>query len=293
MPRNATPIRYHLLAVLLVLASHHALANLLPAVDSLVAAYPRHFTYDAADNTIVWSDGSRIPFGAERPGLTFDQRIASATLFDQLLVPYPREWPTSPPATDPGRLRCEAFFKTMYGGTRADVERNLALVPWPAGKNTRTVSFTTINGADKALKSVGEDIAKLPKEVQRYAARPAGTFNWRTIDGTTRLSPHSFGIAIDFDLPNVANQYWRWPATDGQHATRAGEARNPRTATARGEAPAGPDAHSSYPTAVLDDDALRQFVETFERHSFIWGGKWRHYDLMHFEYRPELVPPQH
>ena len=27
----------------------------------------------------------------------------------------------------------------------------------------------------------------------------------------------------------------------------------------------------------------------FEKHGFIWGGRWYHYDTMHFEYRPELV----
>jgi len=26
----------------------------------------------------------------------------------------------------------------------------------------------------------------------------------------------------------------------------------------------------------------------FEKYGFIWGGKWHHYDTMHFEYRPEL-----
>ena len=36
-----------------------------------------------------------------------------------------------------------------------------------------------------------------------------------------------------------------------------------------------------------------RIVAIFERHGFIWGGKWSHYDTMHFEYRPELVngPP--
>ena len=32
-----------------------------------------------------------------------------------------------------------------------------------------------------------------------------------------------------------------------------------------------------------------EIVEVFERHGFIWGGKWYHYDTMHFEYRPELL----
>ena len=32
-----------------------------------------------------------------------------------------------------------------------------------------------------------------------------------------------------------------------------------------------------------------EIVRIFEKHGFIWGGKWHHYDTMHFEYRPELV----
>jgi hypothetical protein len=30
-------------------------------------------------------------------------------------------------------------------------------------------------------------------------------------------------------------------------------------------------------------------VRVFEKHGFIWGGAWYHYDTMHFEYRPELL----
>ncbi len=33
-----------------------------------------------------------------------------------------------------------------------------------------------------------------------------------------------------------------------------------------------------------------EIVRIFERHGFIWGGAWYHYDTMHFEYRPELLP---
>ena len=32
----------------------------------------------------------------------------------------------------------------------------------------------------------------------------------------------------------------------------------------------------------------QEIVDIFEKHGFIWGGKWYHYDTMHFEYRPEL-----
>ena len=32
-----------------------------------------------------------------------------------------------------------------------------------------------------------------------------------------------------------------------------------------------------------------EIVAAFEAQGFIWGGKWYHYDIMHFEYRPELL----
>jgi hypothetical protein len=32
-------------------------------------------------------------------------------------------------------------------------------------------------------------------------------------------------------------------------------------------------------------------VDAFEAEGFIWGGRWYHYDTMHFEYRPELLDP--
>jgi hypothetical protein len=32
-----------------------------------------------------------------------------------------------------------------------------------------------------------------------------------------------------------------------------------------------------------------EIVRIFEKHGFIWGGAWYHYDTMHFEYRPELL----
>ena len=84
-----------------------------------------------------------------------------------------------------------------------------------------------------------------------------GSFNWRVIAGTQRLSAHSFGIA--FDLNAMLGGYWRWSGeTEGQ---------------------VGP----------YQNKLPRRVVETFERYGFNWGGKLHHYDGMHFEYRPELI----
>ena len=83
----------------------------------------------------------------------------------------------------------------------------------------------------------------------------SGTFNNRYIAGTNRLSPHAYGIAID--LKSDKNDYWKW-------ATK--ENANERIA--------------NYP---------KHIVKTFENNNFIWGGKWEHFDILHFEYRPEII----
>ena len=81
-----------------------------------------------------------------------------------------------------------------------------------------------------------------------------GGFTWRRVAGEDYLSPHAFGIAIDIS-PGRAT-YWRW-SPQRPHPLQ-----------------------KTYPAAI---------VEAFERQGFVWGGKWHEYDLMHFEYRPEII----
>jgi hypothetical protein len=87
-------------------------------------------------------------------------------------------------------------------------------------------------------------------------ARPRpDPFNWRPVAGTDRLSAHSFGISIDINTG--FSDYWRW-------------------------AGGGPDPGEYRNRIPLE------IVLAFEAEDFIWGGRWYHYDTMHFEYRPEL-----
>jgi hypothetical protein len=115
----------------------------------------------------------------------------------------------------------------------------------------KILKATRINGVAKQLQQVADEIQKAGKDVELAAAPSAGTYMCRVIDGTKRQSAHGLGIAIDVNLK--VSDYWRW---------RKGPYRN--------RVPQG-------------------LVDIFERHGFIWGGKWFHYDTMHFEYRPEML----
>ncbi|MFW5690014.1 MAG: M15 family metallopeptidase [Spirochaetota bacterium] len=90
-------------------------------------------------------------------------------------------------------------------------------------------------------------------------------YNYRRVDRTAVLSNHAYGIAVDF-LPAYyggRQVYWRWAYDSGL------------------------DWHS---LAERDRFEIpRAFVEAFERRGFVWGGKWRFFDIIHFEYRPEIL----
>lgn len=229
-------------------------------VGALLAAYPEHLV-GFEDGHLLWADGTRMPWGAvsEAAG---EERFDRASLADQLAEPYPAgiAFPVPVALRDPGRARCAGFFEKMYGATRAEVRSNLVRVRWLSvrGAGRRAVLVTRVNGVAAALGEVVRDLDTLEPEARAVAARVQGGFAWRPVRGTSRPSAHSFGIAVDLGGPRA--DYWRWvrPLPDGSRPWR-----------------------NRIPLAI---------VEVFERHGFIWGGKWHHFDTMHFEYRPELLP---
>ncbi|MDR0720364.1 MAG: M15 family metallopeptidase [Treponema sp.] len=110
-------------------------------------------------------------------------------------------------------------------------------------------------------------LSKTNSEVRRWIAglKSIDGWNWRNIAETSSRSFHSYGAAIDF-LPKSLGgleTYWQWTA---QH--------NPAWWTV-------PYSRRFHPP--------KEVIEAFESCGFIWGGKWRTFDTMHFEYRPEIL----
>ena len=181
---------------------------------------------------------------------------------DMFAFAYPAGAPAAAPALnfDPGRVRVEALFRALYGDCQKGTLAKTRKVPWVPKHGGGSVTFTTAQGADKALEAVSAELDQLPKSFTKYLVPSAGTYNCRAIAGTDRMSMHAYAAAIDINTKQTT--YWQWvkPGADGLY-------------------------HWS-------NKIPPEIVAAFEKHGFIWGGRWYHYDTMHFEYRPELLPRQ-
>lgn len=231
------------------------------AVYRLVTAYPDAIA--AIDgNWLVWRDGTRMALDDGKGPKTFAAWLENPDIKDTLRLPYPAGAGPAEPAveSDPGRARNAAFLDKMYGDCRkGEVKPRLTAITWLPGKSGQWLEVTTVNGVAKRLQAVSDELDRLPATFDAFLVPAAGTYNCRTIAGTTRVSAHGYGIAIDIAVHR--SDYWRW-------------------------ASGGPAGQVTYRNRVP-----LEIVHIFERHGFIWGGRWYHYDTMHFEYRPELLPP--
>jgi hypothetical protein len=153
---------------------------------------------------------------------------------------------------DPGRVRIEQLFLTTYGQSRVEVLHHLGKVRFFG------LRYAFHELAAEPLRRVVtrlEPAVQANPKLRRFLTNIGGTFIWRKIARSKNLSTHAFGIAIDINVGRA--HYWRWQ--------RRGEA-----LTWRNNIP-------------------QEIVDAFEAEGFIWGGRWLHYDTMHFEYRPELL----
>lgn len=224
-------------------------------LDALVHAYP-DFLVGHDDKVLIWKDGTRMPASDGRTDKSFEEKLRAASILDQLSLRYPKGPLAKPPGPkeDPGRFRNAAFFDKMYGDcAKGEVQRKLVTVAWLPQSGGGSVRVTTVNGVADRLRAVAGELDALPPGLKKFAFPSAGAFNCRTVKDTGVRSMHAWGAAIDLNTRFA--DYWLW---------------QPKGAGYRNRIPV-------------------ETVQIFERHGFIWGGKWGHFDTMHFEYRPELL----
>jgi len=249
-------------------------------------AYPDYIV-KVTDSSIIWKDGTEMHLG-DLKERTFQDKLNSPSLLDQISIPYILGLTGIENARnndyDPGRLRYIPLFQKMYGTIKEEVENNLTYVEWlpkslkkknhDGSFETYKIPVTKVNNVAGKVKKISEELDSLPDEYKKFLEDPGGTFCWRLIAGTDRPSAHSFGMTIDINVPY--SNYWLW-----DYKKALGISQETSVSESDIERSKFPAYHNQIPLKI---------VEIFEKYDFIWGGKWNHYDTMHFEYRPELFP---
>ena len=227
------------------------------AVMALLTAYG-DLQFDPGTKTFATPDGTRLPLGALRD-ISPKERLKNPTIAEQFTYTYSLAFDLTaraPSFVDPGRLRNSALFEALYFSSKSKARQSLTTLRFRDGAKA-SFQVTTHRRVDCQLWGAISALSDGSGANARYFTKIGGSFNWRRISGTDRLSTHSFGIAVD--LNTQLGQYWKWAGA------KAGQ------------------------VGAYDNKFPQHLVETFERFGFIWGGKWHHYDGMHFEYRPEMI----
>lgn len=225
----------------------------------LMLAYPEQIVDIEKDNKdfiyIVMKNGKKVLYD-DKKNKSYDEKFFNADLEDTLSDIYPLNMieKVMDNNFDPGRIRSYNFLGAVYGENQNDIEKNLKHIYTRYG----TVMFSTVNNASEELKAALNDIYNIASGkaiIESYVAPLSGGYNYRYIQDTGLLSAHAYGISIDLNRND--SDYWKW-VTKEEGSKRI----------------------ESYPVEI---------VNAFENHGFIWGGKWSHFDILHFEYRPEII----
>ena len=219
-------------------------------------AYPQitGMVADAQGQWLVFADGRRVLYAAA-PGQVATGGQESEWVVSvrvSMAEPYPLEpeRPETPLGVSPGRWRSYDLLQTLYGASPKTVGGHLIQARLMGQHlHLSPAAAQAMNRADALLAPQAAYDPRL-----KTLLKMDGGFAWRRIAGENRLSPHAFGIAFDIS-PGIAT-YWRWSKLRPHPLQK------------------------SYPASI---------VAAFENEGFIWGGKWHEYDLMHFEYRPEII----
>lgn len=252
----------------------------------LQTSYPEHIA-DVTATHIIWKDkhSTMMPLDmpqedvkkGEEEANIIQAKLDNPTLRDQTSVGYQPgcSMYTVNYGAEPGRMRYLPFFQKMYGQTEAEVASNLVEIPWlpkTFGPNSK-IKVTKVNGVAEKLTTISKELDELSPELKDFLKNPGGTFCWRLIAGTNRLSAHSFGMTIDINV--ARSHYWQWDYNKQPGIKGVKEIRKEKDTD-----------YTKFPR--YQNEIPTQIIDIFEKYHFIWGGKWFHYDTMHFEYRPEL-----
>jgi hypothetical protein len=173
--------------------------NLTTHLDRLVRSYPDWIAgYD--EKYLILGRGERFAVSDGRKNKSFEEMLEKPDIDDMFFAAYPAGSTPQQPAlnSDPGRVRFEPLFVSMYGDCKENqVLKNLRTIPWLPKYDGGRVTITSINGIDKALDAVSRELEELPPPLIKYLKPTAGTYNCRVVAGTQIRSMHAYGAALE------------------------------------------------------------------------------------------------
>ena len=156
------------------------------------------------------------------------------------------------------------FLNTLYdGSSERSMSKNIVTVS-VLGYRVRLHRYiieplTNATAEIRLMAETNTEVSNYLKNLHTVSG-----FVWKNIKASASRSYHSYGVAFD-TLPkkNRKAVYWAWTRVNNKNWY------------------AVPHEERWYPPLEV--------IDIFEKYGFIWGGKWRNYDTIHFEYRPELL----
>jgi hypothetical protein len=224
-----------------------------PGLACLARWYPITPVHKDGSWSASFPDGAVVPYD-DGKAKTFEEKLEAPDLEDTYSIPY-RPGPIRPVTAeneDPGRIRFDPLFRASYGRSEKEVD----VVPMEFLGQRLRVHRKVKPAFERVAQRLERALAK-DRTLAPFLEHLGGTFVWRPIANTHRQSAHSYGVSMDINVK--LSDYWEW--------------QKPKLPTRW---------RNRIPQAIVD---------AFEAEGFIWGGRWFHYDTMHFEYRPELLDP--
>lgn len=223
-------------------------------VDILARTYPDAI-YSVTRNVIRTMSNRHVVIDDEQEKPHWAKLKGGADIEDQLAQIYPVGtcYRGRQRDFDPGAVRSDAFFGIAYGSNEHMVTRETEVIDWFG----QPIRFSRRHGAADALKRVLADLKGLPENLLEVVKPIERTVDWTVAPDGERVSEHAYGIAIDIN-PQFGNR-WRYVGRKTRRLIQYNNRVHP------------------------------EVIEVFERHGFIWGGKWYHFETNHFEYRPEMI----
>ncbi len=237
-----------------------------PRVRAFRDAYAPYIDSVSSRNgdMVFFIGGTAIHFEDGR--LLASEHLDERASCDPVFYRYPLEALTEPSVpAQKFPTTCRDAVEAIWGSTETEIRRHGGVVTFLDHR-------MFVNDALRApLAAVEKDLevaARRDADVAEWVEEIDVTYSFVTRDVAASGTPsyHAWGLAFDLVPASYEGRhvYWRWS----------------RAMDRQGWQSIPLDERWSPPPAA---------VEIFERHGFVWGGKWGYFDTIHFEYRPEIL----